>query len=106
MYLETVTIRNIILLGAQKVWRVLRRLSTQLYKKMRSVAGKITEIFSDDAIYKEACKALGVRDSVKLAILLNEVRLDLPLDCIKDYLGLTNNKDNGRYGREMRRRLL
>jgi len=71
---------------------------------MRSVAGKVTEIFSDDTIYKEACKAIGVKDNVKLAILLNEVQLDLPLECIKDYLALTNNKDNGRYGGEMRRR--
>jgi len=74
-------------------------------KDKKDVARKITEIFSDDVVYKEACKALGVKDSVDLAILLNKVRLDLPLDCIKDYLGLTNNKNNGKYDREMRRRL-
>jgi len=71
-------------------------------KDKKDVAKKITGIFSDDAIYKEACKILGVKDSVDLAMLLNEVRLDLPLDCIKDYLGLTNNKNNGRYERRLR----
>ena len=66
---------------------------------------RLSKFFSDDAIYKEACKTLGVKDSVDLAIPLNEIRLDLPLDCIKDYLELTNNKNNGRYDRRLREHL-
>jgi len=48
---------------------------------------------------------LGVRDSVYLAILLSDLQLERPLAAIKDYLGLTNNKNNGKYDRGLRRHL-
>ncbi|MCL7384466.1 MAG: hypothetical protein LZ174_09285 [Thaumarchaeota archaeon] len=67
-------------------------------------AKKIIEIFSDDIIYKEACRMLGISESVDLAILLSELRLEISSAAIRGYLGLTNNR-NGRYNRNMRRHL-
>jgi hypothetical protein len=67
-------------------------------------AKKIIEIFSDDIIYKEACKMLGISESVDLAILLSGLRLETSSAAIRGYLGLTNNR-NGRYNRSMRKHL-
>ena len=71
-------------------------------KDKKDVAKKIIKMFSDDIIYKESSRTFGIKDSVDLAILLSKVRLDLPLNCIKDYLGLTNNRNKGRYDRRAR----
>jgi hypothetical protein len=65
------------------------------------IAKKIIEIFSDDIIYREACRMLGIGGSVDLAILLSGLRLETPSAAIRGYLGLTNNR-NGRYNRSMR----
>jgi hypothetical protein len=70
----------------------------------KKIAEKIVEIFSDDAIYMEACRMLGIGDSVDLAILLSELRLETSSAAIRGYLGLTNNR-NGRYNKSMRRHL-
>jgi len=70
----------------------------------KKIAEKIIEIFSDDAIYRDACRMLGIGDSVDLAILLSELRLETSSAAIRGYLGLTNNR-NGRYNRSMRRHL-
>jgi hypothetical protein len=67
-------------------------------------AKKIIEIFSDDVIYKEACRMLGISESVDLAILLNGLRLETSSAAIRGYLGLTNNR-NGRYNKSMREHL-
>jgi uncharacterized protein YfbU (UPF0304 family) len=64
-------------------------------------AKKIIEIFSDDAIYREACRMLGISESVDLAILLSGLRLETSSAAIRGYLRLTNNR-NGRYNRSMR----
>jgi hypothetical protein len=37
----------------------------------KKIAEKIIEIFSDDIIYKESCRMLGISGSVDLAILLS-----------------------------------
>jgi len=74
-------------------------------KDKRDVVKRIIKSFSDDVVYKEVCRVLGIKDSVDLVILLNKIRLDLPLHCIKDYLGLTNNKNNGKYDRRAREHL-
>jgi hypothetical protein len=68
------------------------------------IAKKIIEIFSDDIIYREACRMLGIGGSVDLAILLSGLRLETPSAAIRGYLGLTNNR-NGRYNRSIRRHL-
>jgi len=70
----------------------------------KKIAEKIIEIFSDDIIYREACRMLGIGESVDLAILLSGLRLETSSAAIRGYLGLTNNR-NGRYNRSMRRNL-
>jgi hypothetical protein len=65
---------------------------------------EIIEIFSDDIIYREACRMLGIGESVDLAILLSGLRPEASSAAIRSYLGLTNNR-NGRYNRGMRRHL-
>jgi hypothetical protein len=67
-------------------------------------AKKIIEIFSDDVIYREACRMLGISGSVDLAILLSGLRLETSSAAIRGYLGLTNSK-NGRCNRSMREHL-
>jgi hypothetical protein len=68
----------------------------------KKIAEKIVEIFSDDAIYREACRMLGISGSVDLAILLSGLQLETSSAAIRGYLGLTNNR-NGRYNRGMRK---
>jgi len=70
----------------------------------KKIAEKIIEIFSDDVIYREACRMLGISESVDLAILLNGLRLETSSAAIRGYLGLTNNR-NGKYNRNIRRHL-
>jgi hypothetical protein len=67
----------------------------------KKIAEKIIEIFSDDIIYREACRMLGIGESVDLAILLSGLRLETSSAAIRGYLGLTNNR-NGMYNRSMR----
>jgi hypothetical protein len=53
--------------------------SIRLMKKDKEeIAKKIVEIFSDDVIYREACRMLGIGGSVDLAILLSGLRLETP----------------------------
>jgi len=79
--------------------------SIRLMKKDKEeTAKKIIEIFSDDTIYMEACRMLGISESVDLAILLSGLRLESSSAAIRGYLGLTNNR-NGRYDRNMREHL-
>jgi hypothetical protein len=73
-------------------------------KGKEETAKKIIEIFSDDIIYKEACRMLGISESVDLAILLNGLRLETSSAAIRGYLGLTNNR-NGKYNRNIRKHL-
>ncbi|MCL7397156.1 MAG: hypothetical protein LZ167_07055 [Thaumarchaeota archaeon] len=70
----------------------------------KKIAEKIIEIFSDDVIYREACRMLGISESVDLAILLNGLRLETSSAAIRGYLGLTNNR-NGKYNRNIRKHL-
>jgi hypothetical protein len=73
-------------------------------KGKEETAKKIIEMFSDDIIYKEACRMLGISGSVDLAILLSGLRLETPSAAIRGYLGLTNNR-NGKYNRNIREHL-
>jgi len=73
-------------------------------KGKEETAKKIIEIFSDDIIYKEACRMLGISGSVDLAILLNGLRLETSSAALRGYLGLTNNR-NGKYNRNIRKHL-
>ena len=66
-------------------------------KDKRDVAKKIIKMLSNDAIYREACRMLGVKNSVELAILTMELLLHLPVTRLKGLLGYTPNKNEGRY---------
>ncbi len=71
-------------------------------KDKKDVAKKIIEMLSNDAIYKEACRMLGVRDSVELAILTMELPLYLPITRLKGLLGSMPDKNRGRYDHRLR----
>jgi len=71
-------------------------------KDKREVAKKIIEILSNDTIYREACRMLGVKDSVELAILTVELPLHLPITRLKGLLGFTPDKNNGQYNHRLR----
>jgi len=66
-------------------------------KDKKDVAKKIIKILSNDTIYREACRMLGVKDSVELAILTVELPLHLPITRLKGLLGYTPDKNKGRY---------
>jgi hypothetical protein len=66
---------------------------------------KIVKMLSDDTIHREACKLLGLNDSVEVAILTIELPLHLPLNILKKIVGLTPNRSNGRYNHRIRRHL-
>lgn len=71
-------------------------------KDKKDVGKRIVEILSNDAIYREACRMLGVKDSVELAILTVELPLHLPITRLKGLLGYTPNKNEGRYDHRLR----
>jgi hypothetical protein len=74
---------------------------------MQSDCGKISrEIIrelADNDVYREACKLLGVKDSVELAILTIELPLHLPMTRLKGLLGFTPDKNKGRYNHRLRK---
>jgi hypothetical protein len=74
-------------------------------KDKEEAAKKIIDIISSDIVYKEACKLLGFNDSVDAAILTVELSLHLPLKTLKKIVGLTPNRNNGRYNRRIRKHL-
>jgi len=64
-------------------------------KDKKDIAKKIIEMLSNDTIYREACRMLGVEDSVELAILTMELPLHLPITRLKGLLGYTPDKNGG-----------
>jgi hypothetical protein len=52
-------------------------------KDKEKIAKKIVEVFSDDIIYMEACRMLGISESVDLAVLLSRLRLEASSAAIK-----------------------
>jgi hypothetical protein len=66
-------------------------------KDKKDVTKKIIKILSNDAIYREVCRMLGINDSVELAILTVELPLHLPITNLKGLLGYTPDKNKGRY---------
>jgi len=75
-------------------------------KDKRYIAKKIVEILSNDAVYREACRILGVKDSVEIAILTVELPLHLPITRLKGLLGYTPNKNEGRYNHRLRKHVV
>ena len=74
-------------------------------KDKEEVAKKIIETLSNDVIYKEVCRLLGLRDSVEAAILTIELPLHLPLNTLKKIVGLTPDKNKGRFNHHLRKHL-
>jgi len=75
-------------------------------KDKKDVARKIIEILSNDAVYREACRMLGVKDSVELAILTVELPLHLHVTRLKGLLGYTPDKNKGRYDHRLRKHIV
>ena len=70
-------------------------------KDKKDVARKIIEILSNDAVYREVCKLLGIKNSVELAILTIELPLHLSLNTLKAVVGLTPNRNKGRFNHSL-----
>jgi len=74
-------------------------------KDKKDVTKKIVELLSDNIIYRETCRLLGLNDSVEVAILTVELPLHLPLNTLKRFVGLTPNHNNHRYNHRIRNHL-
>jgi len=66
---------------------------------------KIVGSPSNNTVYRKACTLLRFNDSVEVAILTIELPLHLPLNILKKIVGLTPNRNNGRYDHRIRRHL-
>jgi len=69
----------------------------------RRISREIIKEAAKNYVYKEACRMLGVEDSVELAILTVELPLHLPITRLKGLLGFTPNKNEGRYDHRLRK---
>jgi hypothetical protein len=67
------------------------------------ISREIIREVAHNNIYREACKLLGVRDSVEVAILTVELPLHLHMRRLKGLLGFTPNKNEGRYNHRLRK---
>jgi len=66
---------------------------------------KIIKIVSNNTVYREACKMIGVNNSVELAILVMELPLHLSLRELRGLLGLFPGRNEGRYNHRLRQHL-
>jgi hypothetical protein len=69
------------------------------------ISREIIRSVADNSVYREACRLLGLKDSVEVAILTVELPLHLPLKTLKNIVGLTPNRNNGRYNHRIRKHL-
>ena len=67
------------------------------------ISREIIRELADNDVYREACKLLGVKDSVELAILTIELPLHLPMTRLKGLLGFTPDKNKGRYNHRLKK---
>ena len=82
----------------------LRNVIKLMKKDKRSVAKKIIEAVSNNAVYRKACELFGIkRNSIELAILVAKLPLHLPLVRLRGLLGLFPGRNKGRYDHELRR---
>jgi hypothetical protein len=71
----------------------------------RSISREIIRELADNNVYREACKLLGLKDSVEVAILTVELPLHLHMRRLKGLLGFTPNKNEGRYNHRLRKHI-
>jgi hypothetical protein len=69
------------------------------------ISREIIREVAHNNIYREACRLLGVRDSVEVAILTVELPLHLHMRRLKGLLGFTPNRNEGRYYHRLRRHI-
>jgi hypothetical protein len=69
------------------------------------VSREIIKEVADNNVYREACRLLGIKDSVELAILTMELPLHLHMRRLKGLLGFTPNKNEGRYDHRLRKHI-
>jgi hypothetical protein len=67
------------------------------------ISREIIRKLADNNVYREACRLLGVKDSVELAILTIKLPLHLPITRLKGLLGFTPNKNEDRYNHRLRK---
>ena len=72
----------------------------------RSISREIIREVADNNVYREACRLLGVKDSVEVAILTVELPLYLHMRRLKGLLGFTPNKNKGRYNHRLRKHVV
>jgi len=70
-------------------------------KEKKKVAKEVIQTLSNDAVYREVCKLLGIKNSVELAILTIELPLHLSLNTLKAVVGLTPNRNKGRFNHSL-----
>ncbi len=88
-----------------EVAEALRENIKLLEKMSKEVSREIIDKVSNDRLYIEACRLLGLQDSVEVAILTIELPLHYPSKTLKKIVGLTPNKNNGRYNHCLREHL-
>jgi len=71
----------------------------------RRISREIIREMSDNNVYKEVCRLLGVKNSVELAILTLELPLHLSITRLKGLLGFTPDKNKGRYIHRLRKHI-
>jgi len=77
-----------------------------MWNDSKRISKEIIRELADNNIYKEACRLLGLKDSVELAILTVELPLHLPITRLKGLLGFTPNKNKGRYAHKLRKHII
>jgi len=76
----------------------------QMKREKKDIAKKIIKTVSNNVIYKEACKRLGIkRGSIELAILTVKLPLHLPLQRLKGLLGFVPDRNKARYNHKLRK---
>jgi hypothetical protein len=71
----------------------------------RRISREIIRELANNNVYREACKLLGLKDSVEVAILTVELPLHLHMRRLKGLLGFTPNKNEGRYNHRLRKHI-
>jgi hypothetical protein len=77
-------------------------------KDLKETTKEIISMVSNSCyreIYRKACEALRVKDSVEVAVLVMELPLHLGVGKLRAYLGLNPVKNNNQYNRRLRRHL-
>jgi hypothetical protein len=71
----------------------------------RRISREVIREVANNNVYREACKLLGLKDSVEVAILTVELPLHLHMRRLKGLLGFTPNKNEGRYNHRLRKHI-